>query len=493
MFGLAFQPVNFVPLAFIGLVPLLFYLDHPPTISRIIRASFMFPIAFYGFTLNWLAGMAGFSWLAVPGYIAIVFVYCCGFFVFTLPVVLLKEYLGLPFIATAPFAWVACERLRGYGDLAFPWSNLGCSLTSVPFLLQFADLVGVFGVSLWLIVLNVLAFEVLKAGRERQPIFKFATAWILVLGLAISYDAYRWFGGSGQPLGYKEVSVIQPNIPQKIKWDEHYSRQILDHVFAMNAAATKPSTDLVIWPETAIPYYIDEHRPFHLTEMGQLPPGDTHILTGLLTSMRDSRGQIHYFNAAGLFDSRGDLLGLYKKIYLVPGSEEYPFRDLLGFTRAFFNIQDVSYGAMDPGTEFKVFQIPGAKFSAMICYESVYPQLTRAFRLAGANFIVNITNDAWFGHSFAPSQHASFLVLRAIENRTAIVRCGNTGISGFVDLLGRWHQRTQIFTETTISERVPITGTLTFYTRFGDLIIYVSYAALGAYLLMAVRKKLKSH
>src|SRR5947207_15645697 len=167
MLGLAFAPTNLVILAFIGLLPLLIYLDGPITVTRIVRASFIFPFVLYGFTLNWLAGMAGFSWLAVPGYLIIVFVYSCGFFVFTLPVVLLKKYLRLPFIATAPFAWVVCERLRGYGDLAFPWSDLGCSLTRFPFLVQFADLVRVFGVPFWLIVLNVLAFEIFLRCRLR--------------------------------------------------------------------------------------------------------------------------------------------------------------------------------------------------------------------------------------------------------------------------------------------------------------------------------------
>ena len=244
MLGLAFAPTNLVILAFIGLLPLLIYLDGPITVTRIVRASFMFPLVLYGFTLNWLAGMAGFSWLAVPGYLIIVFVYSCGFLVFTLPVVLLKKYLGLPFIATAPFAWVACERLRGYGDLAFPWSNLGCSLTRFPFLVQFADLVGVFGVSFWLIVLNVLVFEIFKGLRHGGRTRGYAIALGLVFGGVITYDAVRWFGGVGPAMGYKEIAVIQPNVAQKIKWDEHYSRQILDHVFTMNAAATKPSTDL---------------------------------------------------------------------------------------------------------------------------------------------------------------------------------------------------------------------------------------------------------
>ena len=487
--GLAFAPVNLVFLAFVGVVPLLVYLDCPPSVRRIARASLLFAAAFYGFTLNWLAGMVGFSWLAVPGYLIIVFLHCCGFFVFTLPVVLLKRYLSLPFIATAPVAWVACERLRGCGDMGFPWSTLGYSLTRFPFLVQFADITGVFGVSFWLIVLNVLAFEMISRRRDSSRLKRHALAWIAVFAAVIAYDAVRWFGGVGAPLGYKEVSVIQPNIAQKIKWDEHYSRQILDHVFAMDAAAAKPSTALVVWPETAIPYYIDEGRPFRLVEMGTLPQGNTYVLTGLLTSSRDTQGEMRYFNAASLFDPHGTMLGRYKKIHLVPGSEKYPFRNLFGFTRAFFSIQDVSYGAMDPGIEFTVFQIPGAKFSVVICYESVYPQLSRQFRLAGANFIVNITNDAWFGHSFAPYQHASFLVLRAIENRTAIVRCGNTGISGFVDPLGRWQQKTSIFTETIISQKVPFTDTLTFYTRYGDLIVYVSYAVLGLFFLAAFKKK----
>jgi apolipoprotein N-acyltransferase len=476
LLGLAFAPTNLVFLAFVGLVPLFIYLDKPLSRRRIIRAGLICPWVLYGFTLNWLAGMVGFSWLSVPGYIIIVSVYACGFFVFILPVVMLKKYLSLPFWATAPFAWVACERLRGYGDLAFP------------FLIQFADIVGVFGVSFWLVLLNALLFEAVSARNDRTWFRRHAIAWVAIFGIVNLYNAVRWFRGITSA-GYQEVAVIQPNVPQKIKWDDRYARQILNHVFTMNAAATTNSTNLVVWPETAIPYYIDEGKGFHLTEMGSLPQGNTYVLTGLLTSSRDRRGQVHYFNAAALFNSHGERLGLYKKMYLVPGSEEYPYRSIFGFTRAFFSIQDVSYGAMDAGTELTVFHMPGASFSAMICYESVYPQLSRKLRLAGSNFLVNITNDAWFGHSFAPSQHASFLVLRAIENREAIVRCGNTGISGFVDPLGRWQQKTNIFTETIISQKVPITDKLSFYTRFGDLIVYVSYTALGGFFLLALKKK----
>jgi apolipoprotein N-acyltransferase len=451
----------------------------------------MFPIGFYGFILNWLVGLVGFSWWAAPGYLGVELIQCCGFLVFLLPVVLLRKYLELPIVVTVPFAWVACECIRGYGDLGFPWCALGYSLTRFPFMLQIADLTGVFGVSFWLVLINVLLYGFWKVRRD--PILR--TRWVVACGLlfaiAIAYDSLRWFGPI-KPAESREVAVVQPNVAQRLKWDDRYSREILDHLFTMNIVATKPFTDLVVWPETAIPYYIDENRGFQLTEMGPLPPGHARILAGLLTSPRDVSGQIHYFNAAALFDQHGEMLGLYKKLILVPVAEQYPFRHLLGFTRAFFPISDISYGAMDAGKDFKVFQLAdGTRFSAMICYESVYPQVSRQFRRQGARFLVNITNDAWFGHSFAPYQHAAFLVMRAIENRTAIVRCGNTGISGFLDAQGRWQQKTAIFTESIISQKIPLSNEVSFYTRHGDLIVYVSYTLLGAFCVIAIGKNLR--
>ena len=200
-------------------------------------------------------------------------------------------------------------------------------------------------------------------------------------------------------------------------------------------------------------------------------------------------GLAHFYNSAALFDPAGTMLQRYKKIYLVPGSELFPFRKVIGFTRIFFSIQRITYGAMEEGTEATVFSIPDAKFSVLICYESAFPQLSRAFRLRGAEFLVNVTNDAWFGRSFGPYQHAAFLVMRAIENRTAVVRSANTGISGFIDPMGRWHQRTSLFTEANISERIPLTRTMSFYTRYGDLIVYVSYAVIGAFAVKALRKR----
>lgn len=487
--ALSFPPIGLTFLAFVALVPLFLYLDKPVTFQRTARAGLLTALPFFGITLSWLNSVGTISWLAFPAYAAVVAVHAAGFFCFILPVVALKDYLSLPFLYTAPFAWVACERLRAYGDLSAPWTNLGYSLTNFPFLLQFADFVGVYGVSFWLVTLNVLLFEAIRARHQPAAYRKYFLLWLAVFSGVNGYNVYRWTHDYEPVTAHVNVAVIQPNVPERIKWDDHYGREMLKKTFDLNLSATHDSTDLVVWPETAVPYYIDESRPFSLVEMGPLPATNTRFLVGLLKTSRDSVGERHFYNAAAMFDSQGTILQEYKKIYLVPATERYPFKRVLGFTRPFFNIQDIVYGAMDRGNERTVFRLPGAKFSVMICYESAFPQLSREFRLARANFLVNITNDAWFGRSFAPYQHASFLVLRAIENRTAIVRCGNTGISGFLDPLGRWQQKTALFTEAVIAESIPLTDRLTFYTRFGDLIVYISYGVLGLYLLIAVAKR----
>ena len=489
LLALSLPPFGLSFLALIALVPLFFYLDQPPTAARVIRAGVITAAVYFGINLNWLIAVGSFTWLIFPAYAAILFIYICNFFVFVLTVVMARTFLGVDFLYTAPFAWVVSERLRCYGDLSFPWSTFGYALTSVPFFLQFADLVGVYGVSFVLVLLNVLLFHAIRNYRARTNVRTYVVAWLIVFGAINLYNAFRWFRGIGAPAGDLQVAVIQPNVPQRLKWDAAYSREILKKLFTMQAVALRTNPRLVVWPETAIPFYIDERRPFSLTEMGTLPPNNSYILTGILNVGYSADGLAHFYNSAALFDPAGTMLQRYKKVYLVPGSEEYPFRKLIGFTRIFFSVQRITYGAMEEGTEATVFSIPDAKFSALICYESAFPQLSRAFRLRGAEFLVNVTNDAWFGRSFGPYQHAAFLVMRAIENRTAVVRSANTGISGFIDPMGRWHQRTALFTEAIVSERIPLTRTLTFYTRYGDLIVYVSYGVIGAFALKALLKK----
>lgn len=490
LMALSFAPFNLSVLAFVALVPLFLYLDRPPARTRVVRAGLITGTVFFGIHLSWLVAVGSFSWLAFPGYAVIVFFHVCNFFFFVLSVVVLEQYLSVPFLYSAPFAWVVSERLRGYGDVAFPWTQLGYALTPFPFFLQFADLVGVYGVSFWLVALNLLLFEAVRRRARPARSVRALILWLVAFGAVNGYNAFRWYGGLPPPAGYLEVAVVQPNVPQRIKWDDRYSREIVADLFALHAAAARPGTDLVVWPETAIPYYVDERSPFKLTEMGELPADGPPVVSGLLGTDTGEDGRRHFYNSAALFGPGGELRGRYHKIHLVPGSEQFPFRRLLGFARSFFRIQgNVPYGLLDAGHELTVFSLPRARFAAMICYESAFPQLSRGFRLGGSDFLVSITNDAWFGRSLAPYQHASFLVLRAIENRVAIVRSGNTGVSGFVDPRGRWRERSDLFTKRIVSGRIPLATARTFYTRFGDLTVQLSYSVMGVFLVLAVLRK----
>jgi len=251
--ALSFPPIGLTFLAFVALGPLFLYLDNPATFERTARAGLLTGIPFFGITLSWLNSVGTISWLAFPAYVAVVAVHVAGFFCFLLPVVALKDYLSLSFLCTAPFAWVACERLRAYGDLSAPWTNFGYSLTNFPFLLQFADVIGIYGVSFWLVTLNVLAFQAVLSRRQPAEFRKYVLLWLVVFGGVNAYNAYRWTRDYEPVTGHVNVAVVQPNVPERIKWDDHYGREILAKTFALNASATKESTDLVVWPETAVP------------------------------------------------------------------------------------------------------------------------------------------------------------------------------------------------------------------------------------------------
>jgi len=279
----------------------------------------------------------------------------------------------------------------------------------------------------------------------------------------------------GEPV---KISVIQGNIPQHEKWDPAKQRDILENYTQLSIKASLDKPDLIIWPETAIPadpYYeplILEHV-LGLAKQLRIP---------ILAGVPFSTSYYDYFNSAVLISSKGKILERYDKLRLVPFGEYVPFEKYLGFVR---RIAPAPIGSFRAGDEYVVFD----KFSALICFEDIFPDLSREFVKRGARMLVNITNDAWFKDTPAAYQHAQASVFRAVENRVPVVRCANTGYSVFVDSTGRQHAKIEnksgkaLFiagycTKTTLL--APIKGKPTPYTRFGDLF---AMACLGLLLL----------
>jgi apolipoprotein N-acyltransferase len=225
---------------------------------------------------------------------------------------------------------------------------------------------------------------------------------------------------------------------------------------------------LVIWPETAAPFFFQtpsvlQARVLELTrEMG------SPLLLGSPSFQR--RGsRIDYHNSAFLLSPEKGIEGRYDKIHLVPFGEYAPLAGILGFTRDIIG----AIGDFTSGTAFKIFSLPQGKFAVLICYEAIFPDLTRQFVKEGAHFLVNITNDAWFGRTSAPHQHLAMVTLRAVENSVPIVRGANTGISAIIHPDGRVVQSTDLFTREWLCGKINLAKSGTFYTQHGDLFAYL--------------------
>jgi apolipoprotein N-acyltransferase len=234
---------------------------------------------------------------------------------------------------------------------------------------------------------------------------------------------------------------------------------------------------LVIWPETAVPLYVKHTGDYMDTVEAFARQAGSHILTGFPDYERTGQG-LRYYNSAMLISPEGEIEGEYRKIHLVPFGEMIPFEERIPLLR------NINFGEGDfsPGTSHEIFQVDSTRFAVAICFESIYPDLVRQFVRRGARFIVNITNDEWFGPSAGPYQHAQMAVMRCVEGRVALARCANTGLSMLVDPYGRIEASTELFRRQILVGDLPISEPGTFYIRWGyivDFMLLLSPAGLA--------------
>jgi len=248
----------------------------------------------------------------------------------------------------------------------------------------------------------------------------------------------------------------------------------------------KHNRDCVIWPETATPFFFQDAREYQPLVLSI--PGKTNafLLFGS-PSYTVEKGKVNHHNSAYLASLSGEIVGKYDKIHLVPFGEYIPLSNLLFFIGSLGE----GIGDFKSGKEIFNFSLPQGKFGVLICFEIIFPDLCRQFAKKGANFLVTITNDAWFGRTSAPYQHLAIAAFRAVENRVFIARAANTGISAFIDPKGKIVSQSRIFSEETMSGTIRIMKERTFYTQYGDVFAWIC-SALSVLLLgyiLAQRRK----
>lgn len=377
---------------------------------------------------------------------------------------------GVPLWVVFPVAWTALEWLIGHlGDVGFPWLGLGTSLADSPLLVQWADLAGARGVTLWLAWCNVLLLEAAIDVRSAPSAVRRIATVLLTIGLAVGYGVWRMKTLPVRDVG--RIGMIQPNEGFDEKGDPARADTVFGKLISQSQQLLTqvPRPELIIWPEAAVPDFLWRRPQWEMAITGLIRESRIPILMGVVwaepgwQSIRDP-----YYNAALLVDPTGDGRNhpVYLKHYLVPVTERVPFVPVSVF-RAIPGIRRWS-GGFTPGRDLPVYQTAIGRFGVIICYESAFEDLPRKYRARGADFLVNITNDAWFGRTTAPRQHASHLVLRAIETRMGVARAANSGISEFVDPLGRAYNLTKLDTDTIVDGMLRTSDVVPLYVRLGD-------------------------
>ena len=437
LLALAFSSFNLGFLAWFGFVPVFLALKD----TSLRKAFFLFlitGIVFWASTIYWLVHVT------LIGTIGLVIYLVLYFAVFGLVIRPCTRQSKLWVLIFIPSTWVLLEYLRTvFPILGFSWALLGYSqYLYLPFI-QIADITGAWGVSFLLMFANVAIVEIIYARQTRQfrRLAKVSILLILFLVLVLSYGFYRINErrtaprlGSGQTNDGRwiKVSVIQGNIPQEYKWVPEHNEFIMNRYINLTAAAAEDKPDLVIWPEAAFPVILNEEPEYLQRVKDMAAKINAPILVGSITTA----GEL-YFNSAVLVDAQG-AKSQYDKIHRVPFGEYIPLKDVFPFLETIVPIGDIA-----KGVEFRVFDIYPAgssepvRFSALICFEDVFAALSRKFARNGADFLVNITNDAWYKYTSAPFQHLQASVMRAVENRLNLARSANTGISCFIDPTGK--------------------------------------------------------
>ncbi len=378
---------------------------------------------------------------------------------------------GGSILLIGPLLWVTCEWLRSFFFIGFPWVSLGYSQHQHLNLIQFVEFTGVYGLSALVIFVNLVLFTCWNSTNRRR-VQLLATAVVLISSLAGWGFWRRAQIAALPPAHHLRVGLIQGNIPQDTKWHPNAQEETMARYERLTHEAVARGATLVIWPETAFPFFFQaETLPdaAYRERLRQLAVAvKTPILFGS-PAFKQHGLEISLFNRAYLLSPTAEILGSYDKMQLVPFGEYIPFHSLLFFLDKL--VQGI--GDFAAGTEQTVFTLPNVKFSVLICYEGVFPDLTRRFVTRGAELLVNITNDAWFGRTSAPYQHLVMEAMRAVENRVPLVRAANTGFSAVVDIDGRIRSRTNLYETALLVEDLVWPQVTSFYATYGDVFVWL--------------------
>ncbi|MFZ1280624.1 MAG: apolipoprotein N-acyltransferase, partial [Ignavibacteriaceae bacterium] len=421
-----------------------------------------------------------------------------------------KKDLSLYFF---PFFWITGEYILTLTDLKFPWLNIGHGLAKFTSFIQIADIVGAFGLSFIVLWINLFIFKGLKSFKvnvKAGSIYFSVAVSVFILIIVYGFVKISSDGNDDKKI---KVGIIQPNLDPWNKWELGSLDQILENYFELSQKCVDEGAQIILWPETALPVYLLSGT--YQNEVDSiysfLKKNNVSLLTGMpdfiiydkdapRNAKYSEAGKYHYttYNSILLFQPDRSEIQRYGKMQLVPLGEHTPFVDQLPFLGDLLK-WGVGISGWNVGQDTTVFKIVNdgdtIKVGGLVCYESVFPTFPNYFADRGAQFLTVLTNDSWYGKLSGPYQHKEFANLRAVENRRAVVRCANGGVSCLINKVGVTEVETEMFTRTHLVVDVPLNNEKTFYTK-NPLIIPVLSSAFGLWIfginiLLWMKKKFK--
>ncbi len=486
--ALAFPAYNLTLLAWVAPAALILSIvNESPAFALLLGG--LQGIAFYGLSVPWiytvLRRYGPLSVMQAGGVFALmVCVLAVSHAAFALGVAWMSRSGAWRACLAAPFLWICMEFfLLHMPDIGFPWNLLGYGAAGNLALVQLTAVTGIFGLSFLLAAYNSLtAWMILQSSERRRHAFGI---WA---GATVALVVVSFAGTAVVPKAPADhiAHLVQTNFVVSMSYPSDWMQTHatdLDQLEQISIGAAQKNPGLVVWPEVPAPFSLQDAR--FLGRARNIAQGAGNgFLVGVLDWKPLAGGGIGASNSAALLGADGAENFLYDKIHLVPFSEYVPWRKYLTFAGGLTSL----IGDFQRGTQYKIGQIPGGPFSVYICYEAIFPNEIRRFTLAGAEVLINISDDGWFGGSAAAAQHLAMARVRAVENRRWLLRDTNDGITVSVDPYGRIVAQLPPNIRSELDAPYGFRTDLTFYARWGDWLAWLCVIAALVLLLIPMRK-----
>lgn len=471
------------PLLLIALIPLLFGLQTGTT-RQAALCGLTCGMAHFILLLYWIVTVlgtyGGLAWyLSGPALLLLALYMGLYYSLFAaLSQAALKIFPAAGALWLLPALWVGLDWLRSVLFTGFPWMDLGYALYSVPVAIQVADLIGHHGITYLLVFINTLLFLLVRTWPSRRSLPLLTAPACCLLAAVALYSQHRLAEVSAQHTAEASprmtIGVVQGNIDQSVKWSPSQQAETVRTYLALSESLlSSQPPDLILWPETALPFY--PQMSDHMAALtGLVADRNLALLTGApwYEILDRKEKKILYYNSAVLLQPDGLFHGSYYKSHLVPFGEYVPLKQFLPFIAPLVQaVGDFSTGTIERPLTWKA-----ARAGVLICYESVFPEISRQWVNVGANVLINLTNDAWYGKSSAPYHSLAMAVLRAVETRRSLIRSANTGISAFISPTGSIDLQSEIFVPFAAARTVTLLEEKTFFVRYGHFFAPVCLA-----------------